>query len=108
MSTAKFERMKLKHDQENIGRLIFEMEKTAPTEKSFDPDHQKQIHEALERIGDYKLKSGEDYVVPEHQRMNVKKQRKHMFMLEEFIFNTKMKYNQEVLRLKQRKILLLE
>jgi hypothetical protein len=45
-------------------------------------------------LGDYKLKSSKDYIVPDNQRMNVSKKRKHMFMLEDFIYNTKIKFNQ--------------
>jgi len=41
-------------------------------------------------------------------RMNVAKQKKHMYLLEEFIYNTKLKFNQEVSNLKQRKINLIE
>ena len=48
MSTAKFERMKLKRDQDQVQKQIFEKEKIAPTEKSFDPDHIRTIHEAIE------------------------------------------------------------
>lgn len=35
--------------------------------------------------------------------MNVSKQRKHMFLLEEFVYNTKMKFNHDILALKQKK-----
>ncbi len=33
---------------------------------SFDPDHWKEINDAIENLGDYKLKSSENYIVPEH------------------------------------------
>jgi len=39
--------------------------------------------------------------------MNMSKKRKHMFLLQEFIFNTKMKFNNEVISLRDRKKLLL-
>jgi len=35
--------------------------------------------------------------------MNVSKKRKHMFLLEEFIYNTKMKFNSELISLRDRK-----
>lgn len=35
--------------------------------------------------------------------MNVSKKRKHMFLLEEFIYKTKMKFNNEIISLKERK-----
>ena len=74
-----------------------ELEKTKPTKESLQPDHLRDIQEAIETLGDYKLKCGKDYVVPENQRMNVSKKRKHMFLLEEFIYNTKIKFNQELI-----------
>ena len=40
--------------------------------------------------------------------MNVSKQRKHMFLLEEFIYNTKMKFNHDILGLKEKKKALIE
>jgi len=53
------------------------------------------------------LKSSPDYIVQENQLMNMSKKRKHMFLLQEFIFNTKMKFNNEVISLRDRKKLLL-
>lgn len=62
----------------------------------------------METLGDYKLKSSPTYVVPENQRMNVSKKRKHMFLLEEFIYKTKMKFNNEVISLRDRKKAIIE
>jgi hypothetical protein len=45
------------------------------------------------------LKSSAEYVVPDHQRMGVSKKRKHMFLLEEFIHQTKMGFNKEIFTL---------
>ena len=61
--------------------------------EAFEPDHNRDIQEAQETLGDYKLKSSKDYIVPDNQRMNVSKKRKHMFMLEDFIYNTKIRFN---------------
>lgn len=81
---------------------------TKPTADSFDPNHLQELQEAKSNLGNYKLKSSSSYIVPEHMRMNVAKQKKHMYLLEEFIYNTKLKFNQEVSNLKQRKINLIE
>ena len=61
------------------------------------------MKEALETLGDYKLKSNPTYDVPENERMNVSKKRKYMFLLEEFIYNIKMKFNNTIISLRERK-----
>ncbi len=43
-----------------------ELEKTKPTKESLQPDHLRDIQEAIETLGDYKLKCSKDYVVPEN------------------------------------------
>jgi len=53
--------------------------------------------------GDYKLKSEKDYIVPEEKRMNVSKKRKNMFILEEYLYSLKMKFNNSVKRLRLEK-----
>jgi len=80
-----------------------ELEKKKPTKESFEPDHHRDINQAMETLGDYKLKSSPTYNVPESQRMNESKKKKHMFLLEEFIYNTKMKFNNEIISLRERK-----
>ena len=62
----------------------------------------------METLGDYKLKSSPTYNVPESQRMNESKKKKHMFLLEEFIYNTKMKFNNEIISLRERKSKIIE
>jgi hypothetical protein len=57
----------------------------------------------LATLGDFKLKSSDKYDVPESQRMNVSKKRKHMFLLEEFLHSMKMKFNSEIIALRGRK-----
>ncbi len=41
------------------------------------------IKEAKENMGDFKLKSAHDYVVPDHLRMNVDKARLRLVQLKE-------------------------
>ena len=53
--------------------------------------------------GDYKLKSDPNYIVPEEKRMNVSKKRKNMFILEEYLYSLKMKFNNSVKRLRLEK-----
>lgn len=100
---AKYEREKNKKDEEELRRLMEELKKTKPSQDSFDPDHMREINEAIEKLGDYKLKSSPDYIVPEEKRMNVSKKRKHMFLLKEFIYDTKLKLNHKITELRERK-----
>lgn len=101
--TAKNQREKNKKQEEDLRRMMEELKKTKPSQDSFDPDHLKEINEAIEKLGDYKLKSSPDYIVPEDRRMNVSKKRKHMFLLEEFIYDTKLKLNHKINDLGDRK-----
>lgn len=105
---AKYEREKNKREEEEIRRKMEELKKTRPTQDSLDPDHLKEINEAIEKLGDYKLKSSTDYIVPEDKRMNVSKKRKHMFLLQEFIYDTKLKLNSKISELRDRKKQILE
>ena len=89
--------------EERINVAIDELKKEEPTREAFDPDHKKEIAEAYSKFGDYKLKNDKNFVVPENQRMNVGKKRKHLFLLEEFIYNSKLKFNNEVIQLRELK-----
>ena len=91
-----------------IRAQIEELEKTKPTKELFEPDNIRDTNHAMDTLGDYKLKSAPNYIVPENQRMNVSKKRKFMFLLEEFIYKTKMGFNKELINLRQRKKVLIE
>ena len=43
------------------------------------------IKEAKENMGDYKLKSAADYVVPDHLRMNVEKAASRLLVLKDLV-----------------------
>lgn len=49
------------------------------------------------------LKSSPQYVVPEKERMNMEKKQGHIFLLEDYIYTTKLRFNQEILQLKTQK-----
>ncbi len=40
------------------------------------------------------LKSSAQYVVPEKERMNVEKKKGHIFLLEDYMYTTKLKFNE--------------
>jgi len=46
-----------------------------PNLEDDDPVAMAAIKDAAERMGDYKLKSARDYIVPDHLRMNTNKAR---------------------------------
>ncbi|EAS07768.2 WD repeat protein (macronuclear) [Tetrahymena thermophila SB210] len=108
LSASKQEKLENKLKEQKIRQEMEELEKKKPTKESFEPDHLRDINHAMETLGDYKLKSSPTYNVPENQRMNESKKKKHMFLLDEFIYNTKMKFNNEIVSLRERKTSLID
>lgn len=53
-----------------------------PKENCEDPQDVQAIREAKENIGDFKLKSAKDFVVPKHLRMNCERKTAEMITLE--------------------------
>ena len=68
-----------------------------------DPDDLAAIEDTRTNLGDYKLKTGPKYVVPEEQRVNAEKKKRQMVLLEESIHSIKMGYNQRFLALRDLK-----
>ena len=56
-----------------------------PDDQYEDPGDVKAIKEAQENMGDYKLKSASDYVVPDHLRMNVDKAKQRLLVLKDMV-----------------------
>jgi hypothetical protein len=54
------------------------------------------------------LKSSPQYVVPEKERMNVEKKKGHIFLLEDYIYTTKKRFNEEILELKNQKFAIIK
>lgn len=52
-----------------------EVFRSKPDEKLEDPGDLAALQSARQEIGDYKLKSSNDYVVPEHQRVSTDRKR---------------------------------
>jgi hypothetical protein len=74
-----------------------------------DPDHEDPaelaaIKDAEEHMGDYKLKSAHDYVVPDHLRMNTEKARYKLLILKEQIYSRKHGFNSRLISLRDKKI----
>lgn len=56
-----------------------------PDENYEDPADVAAIKAARENMGDYKLKSARDYVVPDHLRMNAEKARNRLLILKDLV-----------------------
>ena len=52
-----------------------------------DPANVAAIKEAHENMGDFKLKSADDYIVPEKERVNADKKRAQIMQLKEQVYN---------------------
>ncbi|KAJ1551769.1 Cilia- and flagella-associated protein 44, partial [Nowakowskiella sp. JEL0078] len=59
-------------------------------------------------MGDYKLKTGEKYIVPENDRVDADKKRRQIMLLKESIYSLKEQFNSQVLRLRDEKKSLIE
>jgi hypothetical protein len=68
-----------------------------------DPTDVAAIDDANNHMGDYKLKTDPDYVVPEHLRINADKKRRQIVLLEESIYTIKMAFNDRFLALRDLK-----
>ena len=58
-----------------------ELYNSKPDDKIDDPEEARLLEQAKENLGDYKLKTASDYVVPEHQRMTTTSKRQQLTML---------------------------
>ena len=80
-----------------------EFNATKPDEKYEDPVDVANIHYAESHMGDFSLKTDEDYVVPETQRVNAQKKRRQIVLLDESIHAIKMGFNERFLALRDLK-----
>ncbi|KAF6034679.1 hypothetical protein EB796_007012 [Bugula neritina] len=81
---------------------------TRPDDNYEDPEDVAAIAEAQNNMGDYKLKTADDYVVPDHLRMNVEKAIMKLLVLKEIIHEVKYGFNKRVLSLRDRKMGIIE
>ena len=59
---------------------------------NFNSNPNSMIYQAQENMGDYKLKTAEDYVVPEQLRMNTNKALRRILGQEEFVSHNTAEY----------------
>lgn len=81
-----------------------ELYRNKPDEGYQDPKDVAAIKEARENMGDYKLKTAKDYVVPESQRVNAEKKRIQLLNLLDQIHQYKFEFNQSFLALREKKV----
>ncbi|KAL7678951.1 putative WD40/YVTN repeat-like-containing domain superfamily, WD40-repeat-containing [Plasmopara halstedii] len=79
-----------------------------PSDDADDPRDVVAIAFAQRNMGDYKLKTAADYVVPEHQRVNAVKKLRQMALLEEDLFSSRLRFNAKVLELRDLKVQLID
>ncbi|KAJ3297198.1 Cilia- and flagella-associated protein 44 [Borealophlyctis nickersoniae] len=79
-----------------------------PDENYEDPRDVAAIRYAEQHMGDYKLKTGEKYIVPESERVDADKKRRQILLLKESIYSLKEQFNYEVLGLREKKRKLVE
>ncbi|TRY65681.1 hypothetical protein DNTS_005533 [Danionella cerebrum] len=81
-----------------------ELYASKPSEDFEDPRDVSSIQKARETLGDFKLKTAEDYTVPQNMRMNDERKRAQMEQLERQLFQQKAEMNRRVQALRQRKL----
>ncbi|KAJ3128012.1 Cilia- and flagella-associated protein 44 [Nowakowskiella sp. JEL0407] len=75
-----------------------------PDEKYEDPRDVAAIRYAENHMGDYKLKTGEKYIVPESERVDADKKKRQIVLLKESIYTLKEQFNSQILRLREEKV----
>ncbi len=68
-----------------------------------EQEFQKELEHAESTMGDYKLKSANDYTVPENERLNVSRKKKHLFLNYQYLFLEKQEFNKRLDALRHRK-----
>jgi WD40 repeat protein len=87
---------------------LLDHEKKKPSDTAYDPADIREIESAKKTVGDFKLKTSADYVVPEHLCLNAEKKRRQMIMLMESVRNLKVDFNSRMLGLRELKSRLIE
>lgn len=91
-TAAKVERALKKMDERRMKRMKRKREwnelmKSKMPDDYENPDDVAKIKYAEENLGDFKLKSSDDYVVSENERMNVFKAVERLMLIKEFVIN---------------------
>ncbi|CAK8686101.1 unnamed protein product [Clavelina lepadiformis] len=102
----KSEEVKLKREKRQ--KEWEELYKSKPDEQFEDPADVAAIREAQANMGDFKLKTAPDYVVPEHLRMDTEKKRYQILVLQGLVHRTKSEFNEKLLALRDGKLSMID
>jgi len=80
------------------------LEARKPDKESEDPGDLKEIAEARENMGDYKLKTASDFTVRPEERINTTRKRNQIITLRQQIYDAKSLFNSYVMRLRDQKL----
>jgi hypothetical protein len=98
---SKLEARKLLRAQRALGWK--ELMEAKPDEIYEDPKDVAAIRYAELYMGDYKLKTGERYIVPDSERVDADKKKRQLILLSESTFGLKETFNGNVLNLRESK-----
>ena len=79
------------------------LEKRKPAVNDVDPNDVAVIKWVQRNVGDYKLKTAKDYVVPESMRINAEKKRQQLIVLKEKVYEIEMEHNEKFLQMRDNK-----
>ncbi|KAJ3417018.1 Cilia- and flagella-associated protein 44 [Chytridiales sp. JEL 0842] len=79
-----------------------------PDDSYEDPRDVAAIRYAETHMGDFKLKTGAKYIVPESERVDADKKKRQIILLKESVHSLKEQFNARVLRLRDKKKALIE
>ncbi|KAJ3258529.1 Cilia- and flagella-associated protein 44 [Boothiomyces macroporosus] len=79
-----------------------------PDDKYQDPKDVAAIRHAINNMGDYKLKTAANYIVPGSERVDADKKKRQIMLLNESVKNLKEQFNEKVLNLRTKKVQLAE
>lgn len=82
--------------------------KAKPDNEYEDPRDVSAINYAQNNMGDYKLKTNDDYIVPENERVDTEKKKRQINLLTEGVHMLKEQFNHQVLKLRNLKRSLVE
>lgn len=107
-SKAQEERERRSKLREERKTKIENKKKQEPNSESYDPMDLRDIETAKATMGDFKLKTSPEYVVPKSLCVNASQKRRQMFLLMESSHNLKMELNSRLLALRENKSRLID
>lgn len=100
-SEEKFTRERMKEEKKKRVQIRKQLADKKPKQENIKDNP--EIRKAKDNMGDYKLKCDPNYEVSIDQRMNVVKQRKMIYMVEEFVYNVKMDFNKSLIEMREQR-----